>query len=808
MKEQNEQDHHSMEDQPPGQDDEHAAHREPAMSSTPQQETHEVETGASQQNHSDHVQHSEHMDHEGMDEEGEQGSPEEQAEHAIHSQPEHAHEAGHGAETAMAMDSADPDPHAHHRVPHTGHGAEAAASHHGMAMGQGAHEGHMAHAAEDHSGHGVSHAGHEQMFRQRFWVSLLLSIPVLLFSEGFQLLLGFSMPAFPGSQWIAPLFSLIVFAYGGVPFIQMALPELRNRQPGMMTLISLAISVALIYSVATLFLPDQMDFFWELVTLIDIMLLGHWIEMRSVRQASGALDALAKLMPDTADRIGPNGQVQTVAVSELRQGDMVLVRPGASIPADGEIVEGESSVNEAMITGESKPVHKHPGEQVVGGSINGDGSLRVRVTATGEQTALAGIMRLVHQAQMSKSRTQVLADKAAGWLFYVALAAAVITAIAWIIGTGFNVGVIERVATVLVIACPHALGLAIPLVVAITTAMGANNGILVRDRLELEAARDIHTVIFDKTGTLTEGRFGVVGMETVDGMSPDAALALTAAVEGDSEHTIAQGIRRSAEQKGLSLPAVTDFEAIKGRGTRARSNGNELYVGGPRLLEMLQASLPEKLAQFEQSASAKGQSVVHLVRDGQPVASFALADVIRPESREAVKRLHEMGVEVAMLTGDSEAVAKAVAQELGIDTYFAQVLPENKDQKVIELQKQGKRVAMVGDGVNDAPALTRADVGIAIGSGTDVAVESAGIILVKSNPLDVVKIIQLSRSSYSKMMQNLIWAAGYNVVAIPLAAGVLAPWGILLSPAVGAILMSLSTIIVAINAQLLRTQKL
>jgi Cu2+-exporting ATPase len=593
-----------------------------------------------------------------------------------------------------------------------------------------------------------------------------------------------------------------------VPFLQMALPELRSRQPGMMTLISLAITVAFVYSAATLFLPNQMDFFWELVTLIDIMLLGHWIEMRSVRQASGALDALAKLMPDTADRIGPDGQVQAVAVTDLRQGDLVLVRPGASIPADGEVAEGESAVNESMITGESNPVHKHPGERVIGGSINGDGSLRVRVTATGEQTALAGIMRLVQQAQQSRSRTQVLADRAAGWLFYIAVGAAVITAIAWTISIGFNVQVIERVATVLVIACPHALGLAIPLVVAITTAMGANNGILVRDRLALEAARDVNTVIFDKTGTLTEGRFGVVGEETVDGQNPDEALSLAAAVEGDSEHTIAQGIRRSATEKKLSLQPVTDFEAIKGRGIRARLNGADLYVGGPRLLEMLNQNLPEQLARFEQSASAKGQSVVHLVRDGHPVASFALADVLRPESREAVTRLHDMGVQVAMLPGDSEAVAKAVAENLGIDTFFAQVLPENKDQKVIELQRQGKKVAMVGDGVNDAPALSRADVGIAIGSGTDVAVESAGIILVRSNPLDVVKVIQLSRSSYRKMIQNLAWAAGYNVVAIPLAAGVLAPWGILLSPAVGAILMTLSTIIVAINAQLMRTQSL
>ena len=661
---------------------------------------------------------------------------------------------------------------------------------------------------EGHQGHGMSHAGHEQMFRRKFWVSLVLSIPVLLYSQGLQALLGYSMPAFPGSQWIAPLFSAIVFVYGGLPFLQMALPELKNRQPGMMTLISLAISVSFVYSIATLFLPDQMDFFWELVTLIDIMLLGHWIEMRSVRQASGALDALAKLMPDTAERIDPHGQVQSVPVTELRSGDRVLVRPGASVPADGKVLEGESAVNEAMITGEFKPVSKQPGAPVIGGSINGDGSLRVQVTATGDETALAGIMRLVQEAQESKSQTQVFADRAAGWLFYIALGAAVITAIAWTIALGFNVTVISRVATVLVIACPHALGLAIPLVVAITTAMGANNGILVRSRLALEAARSLDTVIFDKTGTLTEGRFGVADLMTTGGLSEDEALALTAAVEGDSEHTIAQGIRRSAETKNLSLPEVSDFEALQGRGVRARVKGQDLYVGGPRLLEMLDLTLPAELAAFEQSASAKGQSVVTLVRGQQPLAVLALADVIRPESRAAVQKLHDMGVQVAMLTGDSQAVAQAVAEELGIDTYFAEVLPENKDQKVMELQKRGQRVAMIGDGVNDAPALVRADVGIAIGSGTDVAVESAGIILVKSNPLDVVRVIQLSRASYNKMRQNLAWAAGYNIIAIPLAAGVLAPIGIILSPAVGALLMSLSTVIVAINAQLLRRQDL
>ncbi len=655
-----------------------------------------------------------------------------------------------------------------------------------------------------HAGHG-GHSGHEALFRQRFWVSLLLSVPVLLYSPMLQMLFKFSMPAFPGSQWIEPLFSIVIFIYGGVPFLQMAVPELRSRRPGMMTLISLAILVAFIYSLAVLLvLPNQMGFFWELVTLIDIMLLGHWIEMRSVRQASGALNELAKLMPDTADRLAPDGSAETVPVAQLRLGDLVLVRPGANVPVDGQVVEGRSEVSEAMITGESKPVGKNPGDKVIAGTLNGDGSLRVRVTATGNDTALAGIMRLVQEAQQSKSRTQVLADKAAGWLFYVALAVAALTAIAWTVAIGFNVTVIERVATVLVIACPHALGLAIPLVVAITTALGAKNGILVRDRLALEAARHINMVIFDKTGTLTRGEFGVVGLATAEGWDDNRALALVAAAEGDSEHTIARGLRRSAEERGLALPAVTGFEALQGRGVSAQSNGQAVQVGGPRLLESLALTLPAGLAQFERAASAKGQSVVHLVVDQQPVASLALADVIRPESLEAVKRLHAMGVEVAMLTGDSQAVATAVADELGIDTFFAEVLPEHKDEKVAELQRQGKRVAMVGDGVNDAPALTRADVGIAIGSGTDVAVQSAGIILVNSNPLDVVKIIALSRASYRKMIQNLAWATGYNVVALPLAAGVLAPWGILLSPAIGAVLMSVSTIVVAINAQTLR----
>lgn len=711
---------------------------------------------------------------------------------------------GHGATDHAAMDHATADKatvdQAAMRHAPGGHAGD----------GHGDHgDGHGGHG-DEHDAHGgahISHAGHEQLFRRRFWVSLVLSIPVLLYSEMLQDLLGFTMPAFPGSAWIGPVFALVVFAYGGIPFLKMAVPELRQRQPGMMTLISLAITVALVYSVAALFIPDQMGFFWELVTLIDIMLLGHWLEMRSVRQASGALDELARLMPDTAERITDAGDTETIPLDQLRADDLVLVRPGTSIPADGVVVEGASDVNESMLTGESRPVAKEDGDQVIGGTLNGDGSLRVRVTATGDDTALAGIMRLVDEAQRTKSRTQLLADRAAGWLFYIALAVAALTALGWTLATGWSVDVIARVATVLVIACPHALGLAIPLVVAISTTMGARAGILVRDRIALEEARTVDLIVFDKTGTLTRGAFGVVGTATAAGWDEDRALALAAAVEGDSEHTIARGIRASAQEQGLALPEVSGFEAIKGRGVRAEWDGREVHVGGPRLLESLDISLPQALAQFEQSASANGQSVVHLIADGEPVASFALADVIRQESREAVDRLHALGIEVAMLTGDSQAVAKTVAEELGIDTWFAEVLPEHKERQIAELQAHGK-VAMVGDGVNDAPALVRADVGIAIGSGTDVAVASAGIILVRSNPLDVVRVLRLSQATHRKMIQNLAWATGYNLVALPLAAGVLAPWGILLSPAVGATLMSISTIVVAINAQLLRREQL
>ncbi|WP_227134262.1 copper-translocating P-type ATPase [Halorubellus salinus] len=647
------------------------------------------------------------------------------------------------------------------------------------------------------------HAGHERMFRRRFFVSTLLSIPVLLYSETLQSWLGFSVPAFPGSEWLNPVFAVVVFAYGGVPFLRMAVPEVSDRAPGMMTLISMAISVAFVYSLASVIFPTSSAFFWELVTLIDIMLLGHWIEMRSVRRASSALDELAKLMPDIAERITDDG-TEEVPVTELSEGDRVLVRPGASVPADGVVEEGDSDVDEAMITGESKPVSKEPGADVIGGTVNGDGSLRVRIDATGDETTLAGIMRLVEEAQSSKSRTQVLADRAAGWLFYVAVAAAVVTAIAWTIAVSFDATVIERVVTVLVIACPHALGLAIPLVVAINTSLAARNGMLVRDRIAMEQARNLDAVVFDKTGTLTEGEHGVVGVETVDGVDEDDALGLAAAVESDSEHMIARAIREAASERGVTVADATGFEAMKGRGVRATVGGRAVYVGGPNLLNHLDSEVPDSLTGFADEAGENAQTVVYLVRDGDLVAAFAMADVVREESYRVVEALHDLGIEVAMLTGDSEDVAYAVAEELGIDTVFAEVLPEDKDTKVQELQDEGKLVAMVGDGVNDAPALTRADVGIAIGSGTDVAVQSADVILVQNNPMDVVRLVKLSKASYRKMQENIVWAAGYNVFAIPLAAGVLAPVGVLLSPAVGALLMSLSTVIVAINAQLLR----
>lgn len=674
---------------------------------------------------------------------------------------------------------------------------------------------HTAHGGEDHAGHGVMHEGHATMMRNRFFVVLPLTVIVVLFSPMIQTWFGFTMPVFLGSEWIPPILGTVIFFYGGMPFLSMARQELRSRQPGMMTLISLAIIAAYLYSMVVFLFPPRTvgdmssasapptDFFWELATLITVMLLGHWIELRSVGQAQGALRELAKLLPDTAERILSPGETETVSVGALRVGDRVLIRPGASIPADGVVVEGQSSVNESMITGESQPVDKWAGEAVLGGTVNGSGSLRVEVREVGEGTALAGIMRLVEEAQKSQSRAQTLAQRAAFYLTLIAIAAAALTLVGWLVFTGDATLAVKYMVTVLVIACPHALGLAVPLVVAISTTLSARNGLLVRQRIALESAKDLNTVIFDKTGTLTKGEQGVVKV-AVAGSDELRVLRIASGLEGDSEHVIAQAIRQYVQGRGLSPAPVSEFESLAGRGVRATVEGAAYYLGGPRLLEQLGLSVPVALVSVKQEAEHAGQAVIFLASENAVIALFAIADVIREESRGAVRKLHDMGLKVAMLTGDSEAVAKAVASELQIDTFFAQVLPEHKADKVRELQRDGQKVAMVGDGVNDAPALVTADVGIAIGAGTDVAIESAGIILVRSNPLDIVRIIRLSHASYRKMIQNLAWATGYNVIAIPLAMGILAPWGITLDPAIGAVFMSVSTVIVALNAQLLR----
>jgi Cu2+-exporting ATPase len=641
------------------------------------------------------------------------------------------------------------------------------------------------------------------MFRRKFWLTLALTVPTVVWGHMLMSLTGWHAPEFPGSRWIPPVFGTAVFLYGGIVFLRGAAQELRDRRPGMMTLIALAISVAFGFSLAVTLGFTGMPLWEELATLVTIMVLGHWVEMRSIQQAQGALKELAKLLPATAVRLRGE-ETEEVPVDQLRDGDLVLVRPGASIPADGVARGGASQVNESMITGESRPVAKQEGDRVIAGTINGSGSLRVEVTGTGERTTLAGIMRLVEEAQTSKSRAQDLADRAAFILTIVALAAGAATLVAWLALRAEPAYAIERVVTTLVIACPHALGLAIPLVIAISTTLGARNGLLVRNRRGLEEARKVNAVVFDKTGTLTLGEFRVVDLATAEGLSADDALAVAAAVERDSEHPVAQGIVKSAEEKGLSLPAVADFQAIPGQGVRARLDGREVHLGGPNLLRALKADPPPELAAAAERAASRGQASIYLVEDGRVRAVFAIADAVRPESHEAVRRLHDSGVQVVMMTGDARPVAEAVARELGIDTVFAEVLPEQKAAKIQELQRQGKRVAMVGDGVNDAPALVTADVGIAIGAGTDVAVEAGDVVLVRSDPRDMPRIIALSKATYRKMIQNLWWATGYNVVAIPLAAGVLAPWGIVLSPAVGAVLMSLSTVIVALNAQLLR----
>jgi len=657
----------------------------------------------------------------------------------------------------------------------------------------------------DHRDGEPGHQGHSaEAFRAKFWLSLVLTLPVVVWSGHVQDLLGYRAPTFPGSDWVGPLLATAVFLYGGRVFLGGAWDELGRRRPGMMTLIGLAIAVAFVFSwVVRVGLLDAQALWWELASLVTIMLLGHWIEMRSISQAQGALQELAKLLPDTATRLTDGGE-EEVPIAELSAGDLVLVRPGASMPADGRVVDGRSSVNEALVTGESRPVKKGEGDEVVAGTINGDGALRVEVTGTGDDTKLAGIMRLVEDAQSSRSRAQHLADRAAAWLTAVAVGAAAITLLAWLLVGATIDFTIVRVVTVLVIACPHALGLAVPLVVAISTTLGARHGLLVRDREGLEEARNLDVVIFDKTGTLTLGEIRVVGTATAEGVDEDEALRIAAAAEAGSEHPIARAIAQAAEEREIDVPAAEDFRALSGKGVEAEVDGTRYRLGGPALVREASARLPEALEAAASEAAERGQAAIHLLRGDEALAVFAVADAVREESREAVAKLHDRGIRVAMLTGDDRAVAEAVAEELGIDTVFAEVLPDDKAAKVRELQEDGSTVAMVGDGVNDAPALATADVGIAIGAGTDVAVEAGHVVLVRSDPRDVARIVALSAATYRKMVQNLWWAAGYNVVALPLAAGVAAPWGLLLSPAVGAVLMSASTVIVALNAQLLR----
>ena len=676
--------------------------------------------------------------------------------------------------------------------------------------GQNAADGHK--EQKEHSGHQEDkehggHGGHEhhspKMFQSRFWLSLILTIPVLAYSHHIQMWFSFTPPKFPGSGYVPFVLGTIIFFYGGWVFLKGGLQELKARKPGMMTLISLAISVAFFYSfLVTLGLPGE-ELYWELATLVTIMLLGHWLEMSAVQGAKGALNELAKLLPDKARRIDGDS-VEEVPVSKLSTGDLVMIRPGEQIPSDGEVEDGISSINESMVTGESMPVKKEKGDTVIAGTVNEDGSLRVRVKKTGEDTVLAGIMRLVEQAQASSSRGQALADKAAFWLVVIALGAAITTALVWSTFPVSSTFILERVVTVLIIACPHALGLAIPLVIAISTTLSAKNGLLVKDRLAMEQARDINCVVFDKTGTLTKGDQAVASIHGMEGISEDTLLELAAAAESDSEHTIARAVLQAAEKKGLNIPKATSFKSLPGIGISAKISEQEVFVGGPNLLTHLELSLEQDLQEQTRSAAEGGQSILFIVVDGRVQGYLVIADEVRQESYEAVSALREKDIRVVMLTGDSEAVAKKVSRELGIDQYFAEVLPENKTAKIESLRQEGYFVAMVGDGVNDAPALAAADVGIAIGAGTDVAVASADIVLVRNDPRDVLRLLRLSKATYGKMIQNLGWAVGYNVLALPLAAGVLAPIGFILPMAVGAIVMSASTIIVALNAQLLR----
>ncbi|MGE2722365.1 heavy metal translocating P-type ATPase [Mycolicibacterium celeriflavum] len=659
------------------------------------------------------------------------------------------------------------------------------------------HEGHEHH--EGHSG-GHDHSGHVAEFRRLFWSMLVLAVPTVALSGMFAMIVGYSLPDIAWLSWVSPVLGTVMYVWGGRPFLSGAVDEIRSRAPGMMLLIGLAITVAYLSSLGASLglLPHQLDFWWELALLIVIMLLGHWIEMRSLAQTTSALDSLAALLPDEAERV-VDGGTETVAPADLRVGDVVLVRPGGNIPADGEIVDGAADIDESMVTGESRPVRRELGDHVVAGTVATDSALRVQVTAVGDDTTLAGIQRLVSEAQNSSSRAQRLADKAAGWLFWFALSAGVVTAVVWSF-IGLPAEAVVRTITVLVIACPHALGLAIPLVVSIATERAARGGVLVKDRLALESMRTVDAVLFDKTGTLTKGEPTVTAVATAGGRSAEDVLTWAAAAEADSEHPLAKAIVAAAADQSLRLPPAADFSSSPAVGVKATVDGRVVQVGGPRMLaEAGQTDLPEAAKWRDE-----GAIILHVVVDGEAVGAIKLADEVRPESRQAVAALRGQGVEVVMITGDAEAVARSVAADLGIERVFAGVKPEDKAAKVAELQREGRKVAMVGDGVNDAPALAAADVGIAIGAGTDVAIASAGVILAGSDPRSVLSVLLLSRAAYRKMKQNLWWAAGYNLVSVPLAAGVLAPVGFVLPMSVGAILMSASTVVVALNAQLLR----
>ncbi len=682
----------------------------------------------------------------------------------------------------------------HHHEGHKGHAAAPGAPH---AAGHGA-------ATSGHASH-VGHSDHGAMvadFRRRFWVSLALTPPVLLLSPMIRHFLGLdALLSFPGSELVVFALSTIVFFYGGWPFLTGFVAELRDRKPGMMTLIALAISVAYVYSAAVTFGVEGMSFYWELVTLIVIMLLGHWLEMRSVMGASRALEELVRLLPDTAARIGADGAVEDVPISALLPGDRVLIRPGSKVPVDGTIVEGKSSFNEAMLTGESRPVSKEPGASAIGGAINGAGAVTIEVTATGDKTYLAQVINLVREAQGTRSRTQDIANRAAGWLTYIAIGVGVGTLVVWLALGESAQFAIERMVTVMVIACPHALGLAVPLVVAVSTSLSAGSGLLIRDRAAFERARNLDAVVFDKTGTLTEGRFGVSDIVLLAGGSEDEELRFAASAESQSEHPIAHGIVAAAKERGIDLPRPSGVRNVTGEGIVAEVEGQDVSIVSPgHLARTGKPIAAAELAQLE----SQGKTVVVLVRDGTPRALFALADIVRSESRQAIAELKGLGISSIMLTGDAKGVAEAVSKDLGISEYFAEVLPDQKSAKIKELQARGLQVAMVGDGVNDAPALVQADLGVAIGAGTDVAVESADVVLVRSDPRDVAAILGLSRATYRKMVQNLIWATGYNTIAVPMAAGITFGTGFLMTPAIAAVFMSASTVIVAINAQLLR----